>query len=140
MSEAIARVRRQPELIQLNDRQLSTQGWSTDLAERHLVAHLTGDGDECTIECMARTMFGRNIPRNREAVRKRVAGLHRKLLQANKFLVIRYSERGHIVGCKFYSSGSTENERVTALAQIERMARRGDLSAERLEIARALRG
>jgi len=140
VSESIARVRRQPELIQVNDRQLSTQGWISDLAERHLMAHLTGDRDECTIECMARTMFGRNIPRNREAVRRRISGLHRKLLEAHKFLIIRYSERGQIIGCKFYSSEATEDERIVALTQIERMARRGDLSHERLEIARALLG
>ena len=130
------------ELTTVEKKTVSVYGWRQDLAEDHLNWHLTQRSNKwCSVECMARTLFQRNMPSNRAAVRKRIAPLFRGLLARGLLLVIEYdaSPDGHgkIKACKFFESGDG-SEVEYAKHQVERMRQRNALSIELSEKAIAI--
>lgn len=137
---SLAIVRRQ-ELTQVGRKSVSVYGFRHDLMEEHLVWHLTQMSNKwCSVECMARTMFGRNTETNRTGVRKRMANAFRTLLsKRGLLLVIEYdvSPTGHgkIKACKLFESGEGA-ERQYAKHQVERMEQRKQMNEE--QVARAL--
>ncbi len=135
------KVVKRPELITVGDRKVSTFGWRQDLAEDHLKGHLGQEKKRwCAVECMARTMFGRNTDFNRAAVRKRIAPLFRSLVERGMFLVKEYDDtprgRGKITAFKLYET-ETDDVQATqyALSQVERMRKRGEHNEETLQRA-----
>lgn len=134
-----------PELIAVGDRTLSSHGWRLPLVEEHLHAHLSFGPSRkwCSIDCLARTFFGRNSPTHRDAVRRRLSRAFRVLLTRQVFLVIEYAQgtgaHGEAIACKFYQS-DTPDEREYASAQLRRMHQRHDLTKAQVAAAEALLG
>lgn len=122
------------ELTVIGKKAVSIFGWRHDLAEEHLKWHLSQRTNAwCSVECMARTLFQRNTPTNREGVRKRMGRLFRVLLERGLFLVIEYdfSAEGHgkIMACKLFEKAAGA-ETQHAIEQIERMRKRKMISDE----------
>jgi hypothetical protein len=135
------------EVAGAGSRKGSLRGWARVLVEEHLEAHIKGQvsGQWCAVECMARTMFGRNTPKNRKAVRKGLVRAFRDLLRSNRFLVIDYAPmkgktHGEALACKIYDPKGAEDQRECSEHQLAKMLRRGQINADLLETARALLG
>jgi len=127
------KVVKRPELVTVGNRTVSTFGWRYDLAEDHLKWHVGQLSKKwCAVDCMARTMFGRNTESNKTAVRKRIAPLFKSLLEHGQFLVIEYdaTSRGHgkITAFKVYETNIQEEQ--YARSQVERMRKRGKVNEE----------
>lgn len=123
------------ELAKIGKKSVSIQGYRNDLVEEHLQWHFTQMSNKwCSIECMAKTMFGRNTETNRAGIRKRMAATFRTLLERRSlFLVIEYDAstdgHGRIKACKLFEDGAgVEGE--YALRQIERMTQRRQITEE----------
>lgn len=127
-------VRRQ-ELTKVGRKSVSTLGYRNDLVEEHLRWHLTQMSNKwCSVDCMARTMFGRTSETNRAGIRKRIANTFRTLLtRSGLFLVIEYdnSTEGHgkIKAVKLFEAGNGA-EGQYAMHQIERMALRQQITED----------
>lgn len=131
---AVKLVRRQ-ELTTVGKKSVSILGYRNDLVEEHLRWHLTQMSNKwCSVDCMARTMFGRASEENRARVRRRIANTFRVLLIRSKlFLVIEYDNstdgHGKIKAAKLYEAG-TGAEGQYAINQIMRMAQRQQITEE----------
>lgn len=145
MSTALKIVKQKhAELVKIGKKAHSVQGYRKDLAEEHLLGHLTQMSNKwCSVDCMARIMFGRNSEENRNKIRKRIGPAFRYLLGHGKFLVIDYDDsrkgRGRIRAMKFFEGGAGA-EGQYALHQIERMTARQKMSEEMRVQALALVG
>lgn len=122
------------ELAKVGKKTVSVMGYRNDLAEEHLRWHLTKMSNKwCSVDCMARLMFGRASEENRKRVRTRIATTFRWLLDSGLFLVIEYDDspegHGKIKAVKLFESGAGA-EGQYAEHQVERMVRRQQLNEE----------
>jgi len=136
---------KQPALINIGARALSTRGFRHDILEEHLKDHLGKPLNKqwCEIGCLARAFWGRNTQASREAMRKRLPGAFREFLGRNLFLVIEYAEHAHghhgeALAVKLYRKGEQGLERQHALEQVEKWHRRRQISDETLQRAQLL--
>jgi len=134
-------------LVEVGHRHLSVHGWRQRVVEEHLLEHTSAKLSErwCSVGCMARIIFGRSSEANRQRVRQRLPRLFRILLNARRFLVIEYSQdrrdHGKAMAFKLLGAEGIEREELHAARyQIDRMARRRELTGELLTIARHLAG
>jgi hypothetical protein len=123
------------ELTKVGKKTVSSFGFRNDLAEEHLRWHLTQMSNKwCSIDCMARLMFGRASPQNRMGIRKRIRNTFRVLLDRGVFLVIEYdnSTNGHgkIKAIKLFEIGVGGAEGEYAVHQINKMAQRMQITDE----------
>ena len=130
----VTRVIKRPELTTVGNRQVSACGWRHVLAEDHLDWHLSQRSQKwCSVGCMSKTLFQRDIKANRAAVRKRVAPLFNKLLERGLFLVIEYdatpSGHGKIKACKLFEK-TDRAELEYAQSQVTRMLKHRQLKEE----------
>jgi hypothetical protein len=123
----------------INERgqQRSVKGYATDAFVDHLKTHLKHADDEndpclawCSIECAARTFYGRanpvNVSRFRKAGKVNQA-FHRLLLGGWFLLIERNAKRYHRVErFRILSGHVTQEERDEAEEQIKRFAERSD--------------
>jgi len=134
MSTALKVVRKQ-ELTQVGKKAVSIRGYRNDYVEEHLRWHLTQMSNKwCSVNCMARTMFGRASEENRSRIRRRIANTFRVLLMRSRlFLVIEYDNstdgHGKIKAAKLFEAGDGA-EGQYAVHQIERMAQRQQITEE----------
>lgn len=137
MSSAQQQIATRPtvELVEIGERRISTRGWALELFLQHLQEHLARpNGKWCDVACMARTMWGRNTPTNRAAVRRSAARGFRGCLLRGLFVVIEYAgpeHHGQILAWKLFDRATADDaERQHASEQLARMQRRRELSSE----------
>jgi hypothetical protein len=116
-------------------------GFSYGRLEEHLQRHLQRPLSQhwCAMGCAARTMFGRNSKRSREAIRERIWKLFHRMLDHGMFLTIEYAPRsggshGEIIAMKIYTVAEGR-EQQAAEAQVKRMWQRRQLTTGAVERA-----
>ena len=132
-------------LIEVGQRKISPKGWALDLVEEHLDGHIGQLSNQwCRVDCLARTMFGRNTPANRARVRKNMPRAFRDMVRRNRFLVIEYAPagggtHGEALACKIHDRTQGDAAELQATEyQLAKMLRRRQISDSLLETARAL--
>lgn len=151
MSRELTTVKRKPDLalVKIHDRSVSVQGFRHPLMEEHLTEHLGLLSEQwCEIGCLARTMFGKNIPANRTAIRKRLRRAWNYFLDRDVLLVIEYEPRGYghngeSKAVKLFCQTDLSEpsaERQYAEVQLERMKKRREITGGRYIKACALLG
>ena len=134
MTNELQRTKPKPELVRIGDRAVSAHGWRSSLVVDHLVEHLTRPRDKmCSVDCMARTFFGRPSPVTRKRVRDHMRGLSQRCLNEGRFLVIEYGPGRRATGCKLFEGGT--EDRQNARAQLDRMLQRGVISFQKYDQA-----
>jgi hypothetical protein len=129
---------RLPRLVQVGPRAISTVGWRNHLAYQHLEDRHTEPVSWCDPKCMARTMFNHAIASNQEKVRRRFGSLFNYTLERRQRLIARQRALVapyRIIAFRLYSGAITGPEAEALGFQIRDMAKRRDLSAERVALA-----
>jgi hypothetical protein len=140
-SLALVRERPKPELIKIKDRSVSGYGFRHILMKDHLNDHLLTLKNWCEVRCLARTMYGRDTPNNRAAIRKRLSPAIRHFLKQNMFLVVEYEargggHRGEAKAMKIYTPSLVPSaEQQYAISQLERMRKRNEITTDLYQAA-----
>lgn len=131
-------------LVKDGDIKVSGRGYRSLLVLEHLEDHLVTVSDKwCSMECLARTMLGRNCENNRKAIRQKLTLAFRYLLERNVFLVIDYysytdGHHGEAKAVKIYERHSEPTaEKQAAEVQLKRMLRRKEINSDRYDKAAA---
>jgi hypothetical protein len=131
-------------LIRLSKK--TTRGWSTEKAIGHLLWHLLSRGGLCPICCLTQQFF-RATKLEQGKMRQRVPVLFTHMLRKHHMYLLKEYEpygngfHGRIKAVGIYNP-KTDNPREKDLArkQLDRMVKRGEISADDAIVARDVTG
>lgn len=129
-------------LVKVGNRDRSLVGWKYAAVESHLFDTHLQKGTWCDAGCLAHTCFGRDTAANRKGVRARLRVIARQMITRHRFLVVEYAPNGagtHGEAHRFkIYEGASEDERQAAVAQLERMRQRREITETLFKAATAI--
>ena len=133
MSKTIKKIRQKPELITINNRQVSSNGrFNPGLMADYVSEH--GREDWLDLGDLARAAYHQNIDRSRRAAARALPRLFWVLFQRGDVLIYEYGEHGRIQAIKICNA-ELEEDRQCAEAKLDRMKTRMEMTSAQYEQA-----